>query len=170
MLETAARACQLRGARFTALRRMTLAILIEADRPLGAYELMRRMEVRFGRRLQPASIYRLLNFLEGQQLVVRLESRSAYIAGMPPYSTYAMIFSCDLCGQTAEMKSSRLEEAIADSAASLGFKLDKRVLEFLGTCGRCVGREESLGAGTADDAPRIQANAGKRPHAAPVGT
>src|SRR4051794_2236852 len=55
--------CAGRGARLTPMRRQVLAALAGTHLPIGAYELIERLENGEGHRPAPITVYRALDFL-----------------------------------------------------------------------------------------------------------
>lgn len=133
-------ACRLKGAQITPLREAVLEALWFAERPLGAYELRDHLSEKADRKLSAPSVYRTLDFLCGQGVAVRIESRNAYIACKRPHCDHACIlFVCNACGLSSEIENKKLERLLAADAAALGFSIDHRVLELSGSCADCRG-------------------------------
>jgi Fur family zinc uptake transcriptional regulator len=126
------------GNRSTPLRRRVLEVLEEAHRPIGAYELMMRLEATSGRRHAPPSVYRTLDFLLEQHLAVRVESLNAFVAASHSATAKSTIFFvCNICGAAEQIQSPKLQRVIDEDAAILGFHVSKRVVELHGLCARC---------------------------------
>lgn len=132
--------CELRGARLTPLRRQILAFLLEARRPLGAYELLMMLSRFQNSTPAPTTIYRTLAFLVQQGFCLRLESRNAYVAcartGIAPGGS--IVFVCDTCSAAVQVENEHLSALMDADAASLGFRIDHRVLELQGICAQCL--------------------------------
>jgi len=127
-----------RGARITPLRKATLAALWSAQRPLGAYELRDQISQDAGRAISAPTVYRALDFLCDQGVVVRIESRNAYTVCTHPHDDHACIlFVCDGCAAASEVENKRLERMLAIDAEALGFSINHRVLELSGSCADC---------------------------------
>ena len=145
MQASAARLCRQRGENFTALRRATLDVLLVANQPLGAYEILRRMEVALRRKFQPPSIYRALEFLESQGMISRLESRAVYIPNIhPERPNTSVYFLCDRCSDAQELPGGSLRQMVSECAASVGFRVRRHVIECEGTCAKCTRREVGI--------------------------
>ena len=115
-----------------------LEVLEEAHRPIGAYELMMRLEATSGRRHAPQSVYRTLDFLLEQHLAVRVESLNAFVAASHSATAKSTIFFvCKICGAVDQIQSPKLQRVIDEDAAILGFHVSKRVVELHGLCARC---------------------------------
>lgn len=72
--------------------------------PLGAYGLLSRLEAVLGRKLTPASIYRVLEFLVGEGLIARIESRNGYVPCAHPERAHGCVFFvCDQCTNSVEI-------------------------------------------------------------------
>ncbi|MDX8495313.1 Fur family transcriptional regulator [Mesorhizobium sp. VK22B] len=138
-VKAVANTCLERGLHFTTIRRQVMETLIRAGQPLGAYELMPALERTLGRRLTPPTVYRALEFLQEQHFVSRIESRNAFVPCAHPNHPHACVFFiCDNCGASAEVEDSTIEKAVARDAASLGFRIARRVVELQGTCATCI--------------------------------
>ena len=135
--DAAAKLCDKRGVRLTPLRCAVLDLVIAADRPIGAYELLDRLRDRQGK-AAPPTVYRALEFLINQGLVHRVESLNAYVGCADPEHTHAWQFLiCGDCGRAVEMDDRRIKNAIAKGAAEHGFVVDRQTVEISGTCADC---------------------------------
>ncbi|MCS0504772.1 Fur family transcriptional regulator [Ancylobacter mangrovi] len=137
---TAAEAiCRARGIQFTSLRRAILQLLVEAQQPLGAYDIIERLEEVLGRRISPPTVYRVLDFLLEQKLLTRIESRNAFVpCAHPDHAHTCIFFICRSCGTSTEIENPILEGLFDQAAAGLGFQVDRRVVEIEGRCAACV--------------------------------
>lgn len=137
-MEAVEHICAERGVRFTPLRRMALEVLREFNGPVGAYDLLRALGQRLGRPLAPPTAYRALEFLMEQGFVRRIETRNAFLlAPNPQQGNAGVFFLCNHCGATVEMEAGGLADVLAESAASLGFDIGRRVVELQGICADC---------------------------------
>ncbi len=135
----AATLCKLRGAQFTKLRRRILELLWEGNRPMGAYELIEVFTQDVSRRVAPQTVYRALEFLTSQGLVARIESRNAYVPlTHPERDQDCLFFICNTCGAAEELEDQRLENLLLETAAQIGFRASRRVIEVEGTCTTCA--------------------------------
>jgi Fur family zinc uptake transcriptional regulator len=137
--EAAARLCDRRGVRLTEQRRQVLELVIEAGRPIGAYELLDRLRAEQGK-AAPPTVYRALDFLMEQGLVHRVESLNAYVGCADPAHAHAWQFLiCNDCGRAVELEDRRIRNAIAKGAAEHGFHVGRQTVEITGTCADCSG-------------------------------
>ena len=127
------------GAReaLTPLRHAVLSAIRAAGHPLGAYELIARLEGKLGRRVGPPTVYRSLDHLCRAGLVVRLESLNAFKARNDPAAPRGdAIFICGDCRGAQEVGTPQLSGLLDRSAVGLGFRIERRILEIGGTCAR----------------------------------
>lgn len=135
----AASLCDARGAQLTVLRRQILELLWESRRPTGAYELIDALKRKNLRPVGPPTVYRALEFLITQGLVIKIESRNAYIPCAHPERQHGcLLFICQNCGASDEIEDHRIESMLADDAAVLGYRVVRRVIEVEGVCPKCI--------------------------------
>ncbi|SDA87400.1 hypothetical protein [Sinorhizobium sp. NFACC03] len=135
-LEHVARTCRDRGLQFTAIRRQVLETLIHAGQPLGAYELMADLEGVLGFRQRSTghwSFCKSSASSRASRAETLLSHARILIMRMP-----AFFFICETCGASAEVENPTIESAVNHDAASLGFRIARRVVELQGTCGTCL--------------------------------
>lgn len=106
-LKLAHETCQTNGQRLTAIREKVLRLLLEADKPMSAYELLEQYKLDEQSGTQPMTIYRALSFLEAQSLIHRLASTRQYVAchhahEKAPHSELTQFLMCDHCGGIEE--------------------------------------------------------------------
>jgi Fur family zinc uptake transcriptional regulator len=133
--------CAARAERLTPTRRQVLEALTASHRPLGAYEIIDRLAER-GPRPAPITVYRALDFLLGQGLVHRIESRNAYIACISRHQagTMMVFLLCDLCGAVGEASSTAVAKSLLAAAKTAGFTPKTPVVEIPGICSYCSRR------------------------------
>jgi Fur family zinc uptake transcriptional regulator len=136
-LDKAARACARRGAQLTELRRRVLSLILEAEAPLTAYQLLDRLrEIHKG--AVPPTIYRALDFLMQQRLIHKIERLNAFIACMESGHQHPVQFLiCRQCGAVAEIGDRAAAQALADAAERKGFHAQHAIVEIEGTCAAC---------------------------------
>ena len=131
--------CAARGNKLTTLRRQVLELLWERGQPTGAYALIAALELRYSRRVGPPTVYRALEFLISERLVSRIESRNAYVPrAHPERQQDCLFFICSICGATTELEDPRVVQVLAENAATLGYRVTRRVVEVEGACPSCV--------------------------------
>lgn len=129
--------CAARGERFTALRRRILRLIAEADRPLGAYDLLALLGAE-RERVAPPTVYRALDFLAAQGLVHRVHSKNAFVvcrAAGAPHSAALLI--CSACGRVREVPCTALERHVIEHAGAYDFAVESLAVEVRGRCAGC---------------------------------
>jgi Fur family zinc uptake transcriptional regulator len=146
--------CAGRGAKLTALRRDVLGLILDADTPVGAYDLLDRLRRSRGN-AAPPTVYRALEFLGAQGLVHRVERLAAFVgcvshpephphtpadaAPTPHAHTHAVQFLiCRSCGRAIELDDYELAHALAAAAARRGFTVGAATIEAEGLCASCA--------------------------------
>ena len=126
----------------TPARQRALDILVEANRPVGAYEMIDLMADADGKRPAPVSVYRALGYLLNNGLAHRLASKNAFVVcGHAHDAEEPVIFLiCEDCGEVKEATSSGLARELAALAGAAGFVARNRVVEIAGRCARCAAR------------------------------
>jgi Fur family zinc uptake transcriptional regulator len=129
--------CVRAGERMTQPRRRALELLLEAGRPMKAYDLI-DIFGEDGRAAKPPTVYRALDFLSRRGLAHRIESLNAYIAcGMGERSHAAAFLICDCCGATEEIEPFAPERVQA-AATVAGYLIDTVTVEAHGRCPACL--------------------------------
>jgi len=144
MLDRAEALCVRRGARLTGLRRQVLGLILEAEGPTGAYDLLDRLRARRGA-AAPPTVYRALDFLQEQGLVHRLERLSAFVGCIEAHGHGhdhpAQFLICRSCGRVTELDDQVLAEALAVAAQRVGFAIAGATVEAEGLCATCANRK-----------------------------
>lgn len=137
-LDRAAVACVRDGAQLTELRRCVLGLVLEADGPVTAYQLLDRLrKIRKG--AVPPTVYRALEFLLEQGMIHRLERLNAFIpCAEIGHRHVAQFLICRECGSVAEIEDQAAVRALAHAAERKGFRARDTVVEIEGTCAVCA--------------------------------
>ena len=131
--------CLKKQQKFTRLRRTVFEILWEDYQPLGAYEIKQRLSIRLGKKIDPPTVYRAIEFFVDLGLVSKIESLNAYIGCPFPSSQRSYIFLiCENCKNVAEVSTTSLDNSIALLMEKLKFKLRKQHIEVRGLCSKCT--------------------------------
>lgn len=143
-LRAAEAICAENGLRMTPQRRAVLVALVEAKKPLGAYDLIEALrEDGQGRGPAPIAIYRALDFLREQGFIHRLETLNAFIAcphlhGQHARDERVMFLICEKCQHAEEVATDTLAAPLAAIAAGHGFIAKRQVIELAGICRHCA--------------------------------
>jgi Fur family zinc uptake transcriptional regulator len=140
LLSHAGQVCAGRGARLTDLRRQVLGLILDADGPTGAYDLLDRLRST-RRKAAPPTVYRALDFLLEQGLIHRVERLSAFVGcvshGADLHGHAAQFLICRRCGQVKEIDDHALADALAQAASRAGFTVGTATIEAEGLCTAC---------------------------------
>ncbi len=151
--------CSARGIRLTESRRLVLRLLLDAERPLGAYGLMERLQAATPRTVAPPTVYRALGFLVAQGLVHRVERLDAFAAcsavaqGRGTHAHAHQFLICRSCGTALELHDASVARALSRAAARSGFAVGHAVVEVEGVCARCAATHPAQKAPPPDVVP-----------------
>lgn len=139
-LAHAEKTCDVRGVRLTPLRRRVLEVLAGSHAPIGAYEIVEQLK-NMNESAPAMSVYRALDFLVGEGLAHRIESRNAFLAcNRGHQSDEVVVFLlCERCSTVAEVTSGAVGRDLSKAASAVGFEAHAPVLEIRGLCGTCRG-------------------------------
>ncbi len=142
LLEHAAQKCQQAGGRFTDKRRNILKNLINAKSPLSAYDLTELYNQNNDKKVQPMSVYRILDFFIEMKLVHKLPTLNKYVVCSHlscQHSHQDQYFVvCKSCGDAQEISmNSKLTQELNESVSSVGFQLVDAQFELFGLCKNC---------------------------------
>ncbi len=133
-LEAAETLCSNRGERLTPVRRRVLELVLSADGPVKAYDLLEALKPGAGS-AKPPTVYRALDFLMGLGLVHKVEALNAFV-GCTTIHTHpdgcAELFICTHCGAVEERHG-----APVSTNRPAGFVIERSVVEHFGHCSKC---------------------------------
>jgi Fur family zinc uptake transcriptional regulator len=136
-IERARKIVEQHGEKLTPLRARVLGIVMQADEPLSAYEILDRM-AEDGRKPAPPTVYRSLDFLIGQGLIHKIHSRNSFVACCNADEPHdARLFICRTCGIAREVTHPLPDREVAGEAMDLGFEAERVVVEVEGLCRDC---------------------------------
>ena len=135
------------GTKLTAKRSQVLEGLLVSKKAVSAYELTDVCRDTLGYELLPMSVYRILEFLENNQLAHRLNISNKYIAcahiscdhqHQPP-----QFLICKSCHKVEEVEvPTSIMESVVKSTRSAGFTLASDHLEIECFCTDCDASKE----------------------------
>jgi Fur family zinc uptake transcriptional regulator len=129
--------CRQKGLKLTVIRRQVLEIVWGAHHPIGAYDVLQKLQEQ-GHKPAPPTAYRALDFLVSAQLIHRIESLNSFIGCPSPGASHqCQFYICRECGHIAEVSNSNVAEALSEGAKGLGFKSQQPVIEVHGICKDC---------------------------------
>lgn len=134
-LDHAEALCRKRGEQLTQTRRRVLGLLLQADGPIKAYDLLE--QIRPDGKAKPPTVYRALDFLMAAGLVHKVEALNAFIPCVEHdhlgHGCSAELYICGDCGNVEERHGMPRPDNAPD-----GFKIDRSVVEYYGLCDRCT--------------------------------
>ena len=136
-LDAASQACTQSNTQLTELRRTVLGLVLQAERPLTAYQLLDRLkETR--RNAMPPTIYRALEFLLDNKLIHKVERLNAFVPCEAGHHEHAVQFLiCRTCGQVTELEDKGVVRAMERAARAEGFSPSRTIVEIEGVCAAC---------------------------------
>ncbi len=151
-LEAARALCTERGVRFTPLRQEVYALILAADKPMGAYDLIAALQARRDAEyaaqaapkrqkasvIAPPTVYRSLDFLLAEGFIHQLNSINAYIPCCHPRDAHAAAFLiCTLCQKVTEYSRAPVHELMDFIKDDVGFSINQSYIELKGICDDC---------------------------------
>jgi Fur family zinc uptake transcriptional regulator len=137
LLQRADEVCRENKLRLTPMRERVYRELVQSGGPVGAYDLVDRLSSK-SRRIAPVTIYRALDFLREAGLVHRLATQNSYIVshGEPDVGAMKIMFVDNKTGNTVELHSKEVAEAVRKAAQEAGFKSISPFMEVEGEMDR----------------------------------
>jgi len=133
--------CTAGGGRLTPLRRRVFEVVWQSHTPIGAYDILALLGEGGGddgKKAQPPTVYRALDFLLAHGLVHRIERLNAYIGCTVPGTDHSGQFLiCSTCGVAGELVDAGIDAAMGDGARAVGFTIEQPTVELHGVCGPC---------------------------------
>lgn len=126
--------CALKQERLTPPRRRVLELLLKANAPLKAYDLIAAFGLD-GQAAKPPTVYRALEFLERLGFAHRIESLNAYVPCRLEGGHSAAFLICDCCGEAEEIAPDFAAQITLAEAA--GYTVRVVTLEARGLCAAC---------------------------------
>ena len=141
------RYCERNGVRLTERRKQVLRELLQSEKALSAYELIDDCNRNGGKNISAMSIYRVLEYLESQRLIHKLNLTNKYVACSHIVCEHghdtSQFLICSGCSKVEEVNvSTSTISALEASVEAVGFSLVSPHLEVQCLCGPCS-REES---------------------------
>ena len=143
IIQHAEQHCDLRGSRLTQKRKQILTGLVKSNKALSAYELIDFCKQEYGESLPAMSVYRILDFLESELLVHKLNLANKYVA--------CMHISCDhahavpqflICKSCCIVKEITVEEStitdLGNTVKGAGYQLLSPQIELNCLCDNCA--------------------------------
>jgi len=130
--------CEEHKHRLTEPRRQVLQIITSSKKPIGAYEVLKKLS-QVMKDPKPPTVYRAIEFWQDHHFIHRIESLNAYVgceAGHRHNGSQFMI--CDDCGTVIEAHLCDMPQPLKDSIDQKTFTPSKWNVEIHGVCEKCV--------------------------------
>ena len=143
IIKHAEQQCRDHGVRLTEKRKQILTGLIESNKALSAYELMDFCKQRFNTSMPAMSVYRILEFLEDQHLVHKLNLANKYVACIHISCDHAhavpQFLICRNCSKVKEISINQTTiSALSETVKSVGYNLFSPQVELNCLCESCA--------------------------------
>jgi Fur family zinc uptake transcriptional regulator len=143
VLEQVEKNCKASGKLLTSKRKLVLRALIHSKKALSAYELVDYCKAHFSQTIQAMSVYRMLEFLEGEHLVHKLKVSNKYIACSDMLCEHehggAQFLICTKCDKISELTiEPSMISGLQSHAKQEGFTVTSPQLEINGVCDDCA--------------------------------
>ena len=131
------RQCREQGLRLTATRRRVLELILAAEGPVKAYDLLDDLKHEQPG-AAPPTVYRALDFLLENHFIHRLETLNAFVSCVhPDHQHQGQFLICEGCQTVTEVHDPALVQALDEAAREHGFTSRHQVLEIYGRCRAC---------------------------------
>ncbi len=126
--------------KLTPLRNDVMSIILEAEQPLSAYDILDRLrKIREG--AEPPTVYRVLEFLVSHHIVHRIDSQNTYVLCSQrevlneQHKTVLVV--CDHCQACFEYIDVALAKSIEEFAQKKKIKINSSLIKLSGICEKC---------------------------------
>ncbi|MDC5705805.1 transcriptional repressor [Vibrio europaeus] len=138
--------CKHRGKQLTTKRKIVLRALIHSNKALSAYELVDYCKEHFDANIQAMTIYRVLDFLESEQLAHKIKVSNKYVACSHIHCEHdhgvAQFLICSKCNKISEQTiDPEMVSGLQSNARQEGFTVINPQLEISCVCDECAKKE-----------------------------
>jgi len=142
IIEKAEQHCTQRGQRLTKKRKQVLAGLLHSAKAMSAYELADYCKNEFSDALPVMSVYRILDFLQQEELVHKLNLANKFIAcshiSCEHSHSAPQFLICGECQRVEEVSiSKQVLEQLTNNVSDAGFHLASPQFEMNCLCADC---------------------------------
>ncbi len=142
IIDHAEQHCKDHGARLTAKRKQVLSGLLKYQKALSAYELVDYCKDEFGEAIPAMSVYRILEFLEDEHLVHKLNLANKYVAcshiTCDHEHAVSQFLICNQCQRVKEITINKaMIQQLEKNVEDAGFHLISPQLEMNCVCDQC---------------------------------
>ncbi len=142
----AERKCNQKGVRLTAKRKMVLSGLLVSEKAMSAYEIVDLCKTKFNEVIPPMSVYRILDFLQEQEFVHKLNLANKFVAcchiDCDHKHEISKFLICEKCLRVKEINLGKItKEELRQDVESAGFQLVSPQLEINCVCDSCLSKK-----------------------------
>ena len=124
--------------RADARQKDVLSVLNACDRPMTAYQILEKLQLREPD-IAPPTVYRTLSALTDQGRAHRLESIKAFVPCRCSHvESVPVLAICEDCGSVEEHDGSDLLADLTALTDQSAFRADRHIVEIHGQCGSCA--------------------------------
>lgn len=143
IIERVERQCRENGTRLTKKRKQILSGLLQSDKALSAYELVEYCKSELNESVPAMSVYRILAFLQDEQLVHKLNLANKYVACAHIDGEHAheasQFLICQSCQRVKEVDiGDSVVKSLRQNVLDAGFELGNPQLEINCICEGCA--------------------------------
>lgn len=150
VIEQAEQSCQNHGARLTKKRKQILSSLTQSGKALSAYELIDQCKADFGETISAMTMYRVLDFLQTEKLVHKLDLSNKYITCSHvvcdhQHEEVPVFLICNQCNSVKETSIMRsMMDSLRQIANASHYELVSSQLELFCLCEECASAEQQV--------------------------
>ena len=143
IIDHAEQYCTAYGSHLTSRRKQVLSGLLQSEKAMSAYELTDFCKARLGEPIPVMTVYRILNFLQDEHRVHKLNSANKYVACAHITSDHAhAVQQFLICGQCQKVNEIRIDKSIIaelrKNVEHAGFHLASPQREMNCICDTCI--------------------------------
>jgi Fur family zinc uptake transcriptional regulator len=143
ILHQAEHKCRHSGVRLTEKRKLVLTSLLRSEKALSAYELADQCKEEFGKAIPAMSVYRILDFLQQNQLAHKLNLANKFVAcchiACDHSHEVSQFLICEKCQRVKEVNVGKItEKELRQDVEAAGFELVSPQLEINCVCKKCI--------------------------------
>ena len=143
IIKHAEKSCESKGVRLTEKRKKVLEALLSSEKALSAYELTDYCAKKLAQPLPAMSVYRILEFLQQEQLVHKLNLANKYVACSHITCDHAhdvpQFLICSECQMVKEISvKKKMIDELQLNVKKAGFNLVSPQLEMNCVCDACM--------------------------------
>ncbi len=137
LLDKAQNYCVENGHRYTEPRARVLKILLSEAKPLGAYEVLKKLSKEISNP-KPPTVYRAIQFWYNQGFIHCIDSLKSYVACLHGHHVgQTQFLVCNQCDFVKELESQMDFTPTTKSADLIQFAITNCTVELKGLCANC---------------------------------